>query len=77
MTHVNELLRVRQRQLALQRLFEGLLSGLHIWDAGKLASMNSKTYKPVEEVEEPSLRKSAIPFVVTGAELGGRIDDRM
>ena len=77
MTHINELLRVRQRQLALQRLFEGLLSSLHIWSRDKLVSMQAGVYGPVGEVEEPSLRKSAIPSVVAEqAEASDRVSFR-
>lgn len=65
MTDINELLRVGQCQLALQRVFEGLLSGLHIWNRGELASTQPEAYGPVGEAEGPSLRKSAISLVVT------------
>jgi len=64
MTHIDELLRVRQRQLALQRLFEDILSSLHIWSRDELVLTQVRVYGPVGEVEEPILRKSAIPSVV-------------
>jgi hypothetical protein len=41
-THVNELLRVRQRQLTSQRLLEALLPSLHIWKRDKLAYMHPR-----------------------------------